>query len=156
MKTAFPIAIFLALVPSMICAGAPDIDDWTGVRFEPIQGTITEVTIDAVVNGLGRDPDTDYSRNLAAGKHWDCIDAIMAVLVQAEEEMEGVDLSKDPLRYEYILSHSGQPWSFWHEAAAIGRAATDFGHPEILTPEFRDVLDQMEASFVPLLKPAGP
>jgi len=138
-------------------AASADVVDWGQLHFDPLENTIVgETLIGQIVMGLTYDKNSRYSQHLALKDYWVCIVEILDYLEQSLQVYEGLDLYEDPFQYRHLRYHSGYLWDFWHDVAKIGLASKKFGHDEILTIEFRNLLDQMEKSFMPLLEFQGP
>ena len=156
-------------------AAAEGSIQWGQVQFDELRGTVHEHSIREVVFRLKDRPASAYVDQFANGKTWGCIVQILGGLAWVDAKMEREDLSADPAGqgYEYYRSHSGHRWAFWHQLALLGQVAFEaeltqvlapsvrdvFGEEsglrDVLDPALRDVLEQMERAFKPLLNP-GP
>ena len=145
-------AVLLSFLIYPVAANAEPLD-WSRIEFVKFDGTVAGLTVEDVVNGLTYKLGTEHEDSLSAGNTWWCIIQVLEInaIVAAQSS-----IADDPLENELLGKHSGYEWSFWCQLAKVGQAVHDFGYPGVLDSQVLRVLAEMEAAFVPLLKPTDP
>lgn len=138
-------------LPTTGVAGMDENVDWSSLSFPPLEKTLAGFTISGLASALRGDPSGHFVQDLEAGRHWECIEAVLAPLAELEGEIPPEKLRGDALTeklYEMEMAHGGRRWSFWAGLAEIYHTAKRQGREDVLIPDVRRVAAEMEEELV--------